>query len=240
MLDQSTLCNWANMASRKGFQEGNEQSPVLMPSKAVRVICNRQATEAGGLSLRRGDMAKLLELKNHGWCVLLTSAGKKGYFPKSCIEPAAPYVASAAATFSFPICQAVDKPLAAKLPATLPAPEMPTFCRAPSSSSNIKRNQELQALSEGLRRELALRRELNESKMVNARLTDELEDQSKALQNKEKELQESKATTYCAEDFGSKRAREDGQIKGWNAKRAAQAISRQASLLVILHYFLGL
>jgi hypothetical protein len=41
-------------------------------------------------------------------------------------------------------------------------------------------------------RELALRRELNESKMVTARLTDELEDKSKAIQNKEKELQESK------------------------------------------------
>ena len=41
--------------------------------------------------------------------------------------------------------------------------------------------EELQAMSEGLRRELALRRELNESRMLNSRLAEELEDKNKAI-----------------------------------------------------------
>ena len=87
--------------------------------------------------------------------------------------------------------------------------------------------EELQAMSEGLRRELALRRELNESRMLNSRLTDELEDKNKAIQNKEKELHESKATKERAEVVGCKRKVKDavdcGQSTDGNAAKRRQA-----------------
>jgi hypothetical protein len=49
-----------------------------------------------------------------------------------------------------------------------------------------------------------VRRELNESRMLNSRLTDELEDKNKAIQNKEKELQESMATKERVKLWGVK------------------------------------
>jgi hypothetical protein len=61
---------------------------VLIPNTAVRVMFDRTATEPGELSLLKGDVATLLELKDHGWCVLRTTAGLQGYFPGTCIEPA--------------------------------------------------------------------------------------------------------------------------------------------------------
>jgi hypothetical protein len=97
--------------------------------------------------------------------------------------------------------------------------------------------EELQAMSEGLRRELALRRELNESRMLNSRLTDELEDKNKAIQNKEKELQQVVGRKRKVKD-----AVDRDQSTGGNAKRSAQALSSlgQASLLPVLHYCLRL
>ena len=61
---------------------------VLIRNTAVRVMLDRTATEPGELSLLKGDVATLLELKDYGWCVLRTTAGLQGYFPGSCIEPA--------------------------------------------------------------------------------------------------------------------------------------------------------
>ena len=88
--------------------------------------------------------------------------------------------------------------------------------------------EELQALSEGLRRELALRRELNESRILDSRLTIELEDKNKVIQNKEKELQESMATKERAEVVGCKRKVKDAvdcnQNTGGNAKRRQDSL----------------
>ena len=55
--------------------------------------------------------------------------------------------------------------------------------------------EELQAMSEGLRRELALRRELNESRMLNARLTDELEDKNRSFEISNTLLKSEKSRT---------------------------------------------
>ena len=62
----------------------------MVPNSSVQVVYDHESTEHGGLSLRKGDMATLVEMKEQGWCVLRTSSGKRGYFPLSHIAPAAP------------------------------------------------------------------------------------------------------------------------------------------------------
>ncbi len=64
---------------------------------------------------------------------------------------------------------------------------------------------------------------------------------NKASQNKEKELQESKAVKERVQDVGCKRGRTEKDEDG-NAKRVAQAISSlgQVSVLLVLHYCLML
>jgi hypothetical protein len=63
---------------------------TLVPNTVVQVLYDHSSTEAGGLSLRKGEMATLVEMKEQGWCVLRTAAGMKGYFPQSYLAPAAP------------------------------------------------------------------------------------------------------------------------------------------------------
>jgi hypothetical protein len=63
---------------------------TLVPNTVVQVLYDYTPTEAGGLSLRKGEMATLVEMKEQGWCVLRTAAGMKGYFPQSYLAPAAP------------------------------------------------------------------------------------------------------------------------------------------------------
>jgi hypothetical protein len=61
---------------------------ILVLQTAVRVKSDRAGTSPGELSLLKGDVATLLELKDNGWCVLRTKEGLKGYFPDSWLEPA--------------------------------------------------------------------------------------------------------------------------------------------------------
>jgi hypothetical protein len=60
----------------------------LVPNSAVRVVFDRAATEPGCLSLQKGDVATLLQVKELGWCVLRTSGGQKGYYPLAYIAAA--------------------------------------------------------------------------------------------------------------------------------------------------------
>jgi hypothetical protein len=64
------------------------QQQVLVPNTVMRILYDYVATERGVLSLRAGDVATLLEVKDQGWCILKTTAGQEGYFPQSYIEPA--------------------------------------------------------------------------------------------------------------------------------------------------------
>ncbi len=65
-----------------------QQQEVLVPNTVVRILFDYVATERGVLSLRAGDVATLLEVKDAGWCLLKTTAAQQGYFPLSYIEPA--------------------------------------------------------------------------------------------------------------------------------------------------------
>jgi hypothetical protein len=62
--------------------------PVLIPNTPVQVLYDHLPTEAGGLSLRKGEIATLVEMKEHGWCVLRTAAGTIGHFPLSYLAAA--------------------------------------------------------------------------------------------------------------------------------------------------------
>ena len=64
------------------------QQQVLVPNTVMRILYDYVATERGVLSLRAGDVATLLEVKDAGWCLLKTTAAQQGYFPLSYIEPA--------------------------------------------------------------------------------------------------------------------------------------------------------
>ena len=62
--------------------------PVFIPNTEVQCVHDHSPTEAGGLSLRKGEIATLVEMKEHGWCVLRTAEGTRGYFPLSYLAPA--------------------------------------------------------------------------------------------------------------------------------------------------------
>ncbi len=47
----------------------------LIPKTSARVMIDHTTTEPGELSLLKGDVSTLLQLKDHGWCVLLTTVG---------------------------------------------------------------------------------------------------------------------------------------------------------------------
>ena len=72
-----------------------EYGNTLVPNTVAQVLHDHTSTEAGVLSLRKGETATLVEMKEQGWCVLRTAAGMKGYFPQSYLAPApaAPVVA---------------------------------------------------------------------------------------------------------------------------------------------------
>ena len=80
----------ANVLSAAGAfgQVPRAQQEVLVPNTVVRILYDYVATERGVLSLRAGDVATLLEVKDAGWCLLKTTADQQGYFPLSYTEPA--------------------------------------------------------------------------------------------------------------------------------------------------------
>ena len=70
------------------YGQAMQEQPILAPNAVVRILYDYVATERGVLSLRAGDVATFLEIKDQGWCILKTTAGQEGYFPQSYIEPA--------------------------------------------------------------------------------------------------------------------------------------------------------
>ena len=83
----------------------------MVPHSMVQVIADYSPTEPGGLSMRKGELATLVELKEQGWCVVKIAAGARGYFPLSYLQPAPP--------------DPVRAPSAAPVTATAPAAPAP-------------------------------------------------------------------------------------------------------------------
>ncbi len=87
----------------------------MVPHSMVQVIADYSPTQPGSLSMRKGEIATLVELKEHGWCVVKIAAGPIGYFPLSYLQPAPP--------------TPVRAPSAA--PVTAPAPAAPALGAKP-------------------------------------------------------------------------------------------------------------
>jgi hypothetical protein len=83
----------------------------MVPHSMVQVIADYSTTEPGALSMRKGELATLVELTEQGWCVVKIAAGARGYFPLSYLQPAPP--------------AAVRAPSAAPVTAPAPAPAAP-------------------------------------------------------------------------------------------------------------------
>jgi hypothetical protein len=88
----------------------------------VQVVYDHSPTEANpaGLSLRKGEIATLVETKEHGWCVLRTAEGTTGYFPTSYLTPALQYMPRPAVQYVSPAAPVSYLPQAQYVAASSP------------------------------------------------------------------------------------------------------------------------